>query len=242
MNQILVSEKLYVTPEMKKKKVFFRIQFFLSVFLLCLLSSCYIYAEYDRQKNEKVSQEILSNIEFAEPELVEETVVVILNSAFNQAMDVDEVVSIETSEIPEVQVSTANDGTEYHTIGIINIPKVNVNYPILSETTEALLKIAPCKFWGPNPNEKGNLCIVGHNYRNSKFFSKIPNLEIGDIIEITDLLGGTIEYEVYDKYIVDPEDVSCTSQKVGEEKHVTLITCTNDNKQRWVIRTKEKIN
>ncbi len=35
MNQILVSEKLYVTPDMKKKKVAFRLQFILSVFLLC---------------------------------------------------------------------------------------------------------------------------------------------------------------------------------------------------------------
>ena len=53
MNQILVSEKLYVTPDMKKKKVAFRLQFILSVFLLCILSSCYIYAEYDRQKANK---------------------------------------------------------------------------------------------------------------------------------------------------------------------------------------------
>ena len=45
MNQILVSEKLYVTPDMKKKKKVFRFEFFLSVFLLCALSSYAIYAE-----------------------------------------------------------------------------------------------------------------------------------------------------------------------------------------------------
>lgn len=242
MNQILISEKLYVTPEMKKKKVIFRLQFFLCVFLLCLLSSCYIYAEYDRQKSEKISQEILENIEFAEPQLVEDTIVVILNAAFNEATDVDEIMTIEPADVSEIQISTASDGTEYYTIGIVNIPKINVNYPILSETTEELLKISPCKFWGPAPNEVGNLCIVGHNYRNSKFFSKVPNLEIGDIIEITDLAGTTIIYEIYDKYIVEPEDVSCTSQLVGNEKHVTLITCTNDNKQRWIIKAKEQLN
>lgn len=239
MNQILVSEKLYVTPNMRKKKVFFRLQFFLSVFLLCVLSSCYIYAEYDRQKSEKVSKEIIANIEFEEPEVVEETVVVVLNAAFNAAHDVDEMVSLEVNDIPEIQTSKAKDGTEYYTIGIINIPKLGINYPILSETTESLLKISPCKFWGPAPNQVGNLCIAGHNYRNSKFFSKIPNLEIGDIIEITDLSNKTIKYEIYDKYTVEPNDTSCTNQKVNGEKQVTLITCTNDNKQRWIIKSRE---
>ena len=240
MNQILVSEKLYITKDMKKKKVFFRLQFFLSVFLLIILSSCYIYAEYDRQKSELVSYEIIENIEFEKPQIVEETIVVVLNAAFNSSHDVDDMVSVEIPEVPEMKVSKAKDGTEYYTIGIINIPKINVNYPILSETSPTLLKIAPCKFWGPNPNQVGNLCIAGHNYKNSKFFSKVPTLENGDIIEITDLSQTTIKYVVYDKYIVEIDDVSCTSQNVGNERILTLITCTNDNKQRWVIKAKEQ--
>lgn len=50
-----------------------------------------------------------------------------------------------------------------------------MQYPILDgETdseaeTEALLKISPTKFWGADPNEVGNFCIVGHNYRNTRF-------------------------------------------------------------------------
>lgn len=58
MNQILVSQKLYVTPDMKKKKKAFKFEFFLSVFLLCVLSSYAIYAEYDRNNSEEVSKEI----------------------------------------------------------------------------------------------------------------------------------------------------------------------------------------
>ena len=56
MNQILVVEKLYVTPELKKKKRLFKIEFFISVFLICILSSYYIYAEYDRTKSEHGEQ------------------------------------------------------------------------------------------------------------------------------------------------------------------------------------------
>ena len=239
MNQILVSEKLYVTPAMKRKKNLFKIEFFLSVFLVCTLSSYYIYAEYDRNKSEQVSQEILANMEFQEPEEKLESIVVILNSAFEEQQEIDITESQETEEpveIPSVQVTTSNDGTSYYTIARINIPKINVNYPILSETTTELLKISPCKFWGADPNQVGNFCIVGHNYRNNLFFSKVPTLEYGDIIEITDLSGKTVQYSVYDKYIVEPDDTSCTTQLTNGRTEITIITCTNDSKQRYIIK------
>lgn len=137
------------------------------------------------------------------------------------------------------EVQTTASGTKYSTIAIINIPKIGVNYPVLSEASDELLKIAPNKFWGPNPNEVGNFCIVAHNYRNSKFFSKVPTLVNGDIIELTDLSGRTLKYSVYDKYTVDPEDVACTSQLTGGKKEVTLITCTNDSKQRVIVKATE---
>ena len=245
MNQILVDEKLYVTPELKKKKKMFKFEFILSVFLLCLLSSYAIYAEYDRNKSEQVSQEILAGITFSEPEveiIEEEVTVVILNAIPEEEEIIAETQIIQTEvevEIPEEQRSVANDGTEYYSIGVINIPTINVNYPILSTYSDALLKIAPCKFHGPNPNQVGNLCIAGHNYRNTKFFSKVPKLELGDIIEITDLGGNTVTYAVYDKFIVNPDELECTSQLTGGKREITLITCTDDNKQRHIIKARE---
>lgn len=242
MNQILVSQKVYVTPAMKKKKVFFKIEFFLSIFLLVALSSYCIYAEYDRNKDEAVSKDILEQIEFKDDTVVEQVIVITLNSALEDNVQVEEQ---ETPvEIAPEQLTVTNDGTEYYTIGVINIPKINVNYPILStesQNIDEILKISPCKFWGPNPNEVGNLCIVGHNYKNSLFFSKVPKLELGDTFEVQDLSGRTITYQIYDKFIVDPSDTQCTSQKTGGRKEVTLITCTNDNKQRVIVKAKEVI-
>ena len=57
MNQILITEKLYVTPELKRKKKVYKFEFLLSIFLVCILFSLYIYAAYDRNKSEEVSQE-----------------------------------------------------------------------------------------------------------------------------------------------------------------------------------------
>ena len=250
MNQILVSEKLYITPELKKKKKMYKIDFFISVFLVCVLFSYYIYAEYDKNKNEAISQEILSNVEFEDSvaddttiKFSDNSIVVILNTeepfevVYSHQVEEEEETNLE-EEVISRNTSVTSSGQEYYTVAIVNIPSIGVNYPILNTTTDELLKISPCYFWGPKPNEVGNYCIVGHNYRNTKFFSKVPNLTNGDIIELTDLKGRTVKYSVYDKYVVEPTDVSCTSQRTNGETEITLITCTNDSSQRVVVKAR----
>ena len=163
--------------------------------------------------------------------------------------DEEQTEELNSNEQPSAQpnktVQSTQNGYDYTSIATINIPKINVQYPILegttgsTEETEDLLKISPTKFWGPEPNEVGNFCIVGHNYRNTKFFSKVPTLENGDIVEITDLSGKTVKYRVYNKYEVQPDDVSCTSQLTNGNKEITLITCTNDSKLRVIVKARE---
>ena len=60
MNQILVTEKIYVTPELKRKKKVYRILFILSVLLIIAIGLWYIYGEYDRNRDESISKDILS--------------------------------------------------------------------------------------------------------------------------------------------------------------------------------------
>ena len=61
MNQILVTEKLYVTPELKRKKKIYKVYFIISLFVVCVLTSLYIYAEYDRNKSAEASTGILAS-------------------------------------------------------------------------------------------------------------------------------------------------------------------------------------
>ena len=70
MNQILITEKLYVTPELKRKKKIYKILFMISIFLVISLCSIYIYAEYDRNKDSGVSDEILSSFLSSDDTLV----------------------------------------------------------------------------------------------------------------------------------------------------------------------------
>lgn len=248
MNQILITEKLYVTPELRRKKKMYKFHFIISIFLVCVLFSVYIYAEYDRNKSEEVSQDILESMETTQEtddttiQMKDNVLVVSLDALDGEMQEIQQEqnrnISNQSKAISGRYVDA--NGNRYSAVAVVNIPRIGVNYPVLAETTEALLKVSPCKFWGPDPNEVGNFCIVGHNYRNKKFFSKVINLVVGDKIELTDLSGRTLTYKVYDKYTVDPEDVKCTSQLTNGKKEVTLITCTNDSKQRVVIKSREE--
>lgn len=260
MNQILVTEKLYVTPELKRKKKMYKLNFFLSVFLICLLFSFYIYAEYDKNKNEEISQEILANLDLSdinEEEILEDTTIVRVENnvliitldekrSNSEEIDITKLAKDAEAYIQnqqnEEEVYTTNSGVTYTTNAILNIPSLDISYPILKTEQnyiDEILKISLVKFWGGNPNEIGNYVIVGHNYKNKKMFGKLSEINIGDEIELTDLTGRTLKYSVYDKYVVEPEDTSCTTQKTNGNKEVTLITCTNYGKQRLVVRTRE---
>ena len=126
---------------------------------------------------------------------------------------------------------------EISIIGLIEIPKINISYPILSNSSENLLKISVCRFSGPLPNRNGNLCIAGHNYNNVLMFSKLHELNTGDNIYITDLNNTRLEYIVYNKLNVKENDFNCTQNTIKPE--ITLITCKkNNNKERIVIKAK----
>lgn len=167
---------------------------------------------------------------------------------FNYSINKNEKISKNLSNNFEIktlyssnQNYTTNLDVNNYVIGIIEINSIGISYPIISESTDENLKISPCKFFGPNPNEVGNLCIVAHNYNNYKFFSKIYKLNNNDIISIYDLSGKKIDYYVYDKYEVDFNNLDCTNQDTNGYREVTLITCNNlQDTKRIIVKAIEK--
>lgn len=241
MNQILVTQKLYVTPELRRKKKLYRIQFFLSVFLVCLLFSYYIYAEYDRSKSEEVSQQILEGITKEQEETPVDTTIKKTDNIIVVALE-DNVEEPVTPQVTNQQPSTTQyttNGVDYTVEAIIRIPRLEINYPVISDTSEELLKISINKYWGPAPNQVGNYCVVGHNYKNKKMFGRLSEAVSGDIVELEDINGNVVKYSVYDRYIVMPTNTDCTSQLTGGNRELTLITCTNYGSQRLVVKARE---
>lgn len=147
---------------------------------------------------------------------------------------------IETQEYPKEEIIENYQG--YKVSAKLEIPKIKLETYVLEEFSNESLNVSVTKFWGPNPNEVGNLCIAGHNFQRKNMFRNLKKLEIGDTFYISDNKIGKVEYEVYELYRVTPEDVSCLSQETNERKEVTLITCTNDSKQRIIVKAREKEN
>lgn len=263
MNQILVCDKVYVTPTMKRKKFLYKTYFILSIILIICLCTYYIYADYDRNKSEQVSHEILEgldisiNTEDSEPEearvtIEDNVIVVVLNDESEEEINIDELVAVAQQQIEENEkkdiaaipkMFRAKDGTEYYTIAVITIPKLGITYPVLSTWNDELLKNAPCKYKGPDPNQEGNFVIIGHNYRDESknvFFTNIHKLNSLDIIQLTDMSGKTVEYSVYKNTVIQDNDFSYVNQNTNGAKEITLLTCYNYGKERTVIKAIER--
>lgn len=111
------------------------------------------------------------------------------------------------------------------TLGIISIPKIELNVA-LSEGIDAItLKYAVGHFVGtPMPGVKGNFCVAGHrSYAYNEYFNRLDELGIGDKITVT-TVDGEFTYEVYESKVVKPEETSVLDNTKNSE--ITLVTCT----------------
>lgn len=203
--------KDYKTKNFKNKYKFI---FIFSILIIIFLIVYYIFLKYDKYKKENISKNLMRTYN-----------VTTLYNSYNDY----------TSKF----LYDVNSKKDPFIIGLIKIDKINLMYPILSETNTELLKISPCRFFGPLPNNIGNLCIVGHNYVDNKLFSKIHLLEIGDLITLYDINGNESNYIVYNKKEVSPYDTSCLSQDTNGLCLLTLITCNNVKGTRVVIYAKQ---
>lgn len=125
-------------------------------------------------------------------------------------------------------------------VGIIKIPKIEIEYPILETTSKETLNLSITKFWGNQINEIGNVSLAGHNNLNGTMFGKTKRLEVGDIIELTDIQNVTLKYKVFKMYVIDPNDITCILPEQEGTREVTLITCTNGNKNRLIVKAREE--
>lgn len=201
--------------------------FFIIIFILLILTILTIYFTSNSNKLSELENIEDQNIEAQNIETQED--IVNLESSDNNTIEETPKENIVSNEYPQGEVLTASNGETYSIIANLKIPSLGIDYPVLSDTSDTLLKISLTKYWGGNPNQVGNLVILGHNYKSTKFFSKLPNIKVGDIIELTDLYEKTLSYSVYSTDIIEPDDNSCTSQKTNGNTEITLITCYYDN-------------
>ncbi|MPM03531.1 hypothetical protein SDC9_49798 [bioreactor metagenome] len=146
----------------------------------------------------------------------------------------------DVSELDETIQKIIKATDENGVIGILEIPKYEVELPIIGKWSYKLLKISICRYKGPDPNEKGNLVLIGHNYKSGAHFGILKKLEVGDEIFLTDSATGTrVRYEVYQIKSIAPDAFSALKTYQGDYG-LTLMTCKDNGTNRLLVRCVKK--
>lgn len=131
----------------------------------------------------------------------------------------------EKGYVPTIEV----DGNEY--LGVVYIPSIETELPVINKWNYDNLAIAPCRYYGSLA--ENNLIIAAHNY--ATFFDKLQNLNPGDIIIFVTADGIKYEYEVSTTEIIDGGNPARMKSDF-ESWDITLFTCTWSGYSRVTIR------
>ena len=152
----------------------------------------------------------------------------------DSAGDQEPLVSDERTAIPdyvlspnmEMPVETIN-GIDF--IGVLRIPALELELPVISEWNYPNLKTAPCRYSGSA--YLNNLIICGHNY--TSHFGTLKNLWEGDIATFTDMDGNVFTYKMVERETLNPTDIEGMESGNWD---LTLFTCTVGGQSRVTIR------
>ena len=120
--------------------------------------------------------------------------------------------------------------------GYIFLPKLNYrqiikngDYSLLNDNI--VLMISKKEVFN---KEKGNIILAGHN--NKYVFNILYKLNVSDEIIISDFKN-TYSYIIYEIKTINIKDTYILDN-VYDDRILTLITCTNNNQKRFVVRAK----
>ena len=121
-------------------------------------------------------------------------------------------------------------------IGIIEIPDLNIKYPIFEGTGNTQLNegighmTETAGLCG-----KGNCVLAGHNgSRRGVYFTYLGNIEAGTRVKLTNKKRITHEYMAQEMRVVSPYDEWVTEE--SEDEILTLFTCASHGTRRFVAK------
>lgn len=185
-----------------------------------------LYNLYTDHESGAVSQEILTElrVEIEKNTPPEET-----TEAAEPTEDLFE--EYEQTEAPTEPTDPVAELDGRYYAGILSIPSLGVELPVLQTWSYPNLRLAPCRYSGAAA--AGNLVIAAHNYRSH--FGSIQSLNTGERIMFTDAGGNVYVYEVMQSEMIGGYDVE-TMKSGAEEWDLTLFTCTLSGQSRVSVR------
>ena len=181
------------------------------------------YNLYDELRAGQAARQVLNQLSASAPEAITDP-----------AADEEPSVRDEPAVIPDyvlcpdmaMPVETIN-GTDF--IGVLRIPALELELPIISAWNDSNLKTAPCRYSGSA--YLNNLIICGHNY--TSHFGTLKHLSEGDIAVFTDMDGNAFTYKMVERETLLP--TSMDAMESGDWD-LMLFTCTLGGQSRLTIR------
>ena len=130
-------------------------------------------------------------------------------------------------DIPKEMLTTQVDG--YGCIGVLSIPVLELELPVLTDWSYAKLKVAPCHYFG-SYYEK-NFVIAAHNYQSH--FGRLSEMQPKDLILFTDISGTVYCYEVV---LLETLPSDATEEMLTSGFDLSLYTCTSGGTNRVTVR------
>ena len=130
-------------------------------------------------------------------------------------------------DIPKKMLTTQVDG--YDCIGVLSIPVLELELPVLTDWSYAKLKIAPCHYFGSYYEE--DFVIAAHNYQSH--FGRLSALQPKDLVLFTDISGTVYCYEVV---LLETLPTNATEEMITSGFDLSLYTCTPGGSNRVTVR------
>lgn len=123
-----------------------------------------------------------------------------------------------TAEPPTASAETYVDTSSIDYLGILEIPALDVNLPVINTMSDALLEYGACRHFG-SP-ETNDLVIAAHSY--PQFFGYLGNLPGGSEVILTEMDGTVRRYTLTDMAKIAPDDAEAA---LNSGYDLVLYTC-----------------
>ena len=190
----------------------------------CLLAAIgfVIHNQWEAENAADISQSLLQDVQLA----IDENRTNDQPQKPTQNDDLPENVNTPT-EMATIKV----DG--YDCIGVLSIPVLELELPILTDWSYAKLKKAPCHYYGSY--YETDFVIAAHNYK--AHFGRLSELRSGDIVIFTDVQGVEHYYEVV---LLETLPPTATKAMITSVFDLSLYTCTPGGGNRVTVRCSAK--
>lgn len=156
----------------------------------------------------------------------------------NGQFDFNEVRNVSATEVNQVRTDIESGEADLDVLGAVAIPDANLNTAIIKGMSDVAMVSGAGTMFPDQVMGQGNYTLASHHigYGTDILLNNISDsVTVGDKIYLTDLTNVYV-YETFFVEAVNPDQVQYISQEVTGNPIITLMTCTADLTQRWIVQ------